>query len=224
MKKIIVISIIFISIFSACGSDEHNSSSTPSLEEPIVIPIQIYQYDFVYKQGLSSHFLENRIISYIAECNEIWEQANITFDIQDIKRVEIKDEVFQDSDIREYDSLEFLSKLNQLSTKYIDINSMSKKGEWTLIFINHFPIDSSGIWSDEIEAVYFSETFQGSNTPYSLMAHHLGHSLSLTHVQSNEYPENLMISGSDGGDIASHITLTNQQIISARTHVSKYKR
>jgi len=204
--------LIFI-ISSSCSKNETLEITEPEIEN-ITIPVNIYKYNFNNATALSSSLSLNEMEIYFERINEIWEQANIKFIINSFETIEVDDEIFLTNDYLDFSNRDFRIELENLSETHININSMTNQGIWTLVLIKKFPHPAGGVWSKNTEIVFFAETKNNERVVENILAHEFGHSLSLTHLNPNQYPTNLMKAG-DGNPLTAELLL-DYQINSAR--------
>ena len=203
--KILILAIITI---SACSQRETATIKEPDIEN-ITIPVNIKKYNFTNATALSSSFSLTEIENYFARINEIWKQANITFVINSLETIELNDEVFLTNNYLDFTNRDFRFELENLSEAHINTHSMTNQGIWTLVLIKKFPHPAGGVWSKNKEIVFFAETKNDERVVENILAHEFGHSLSLTHLNPNQYPTNLMKAG-DGNPLTAETLLDNQ--------------
>ncbi len=210
--------IVMLSLFG-CAREETENSSKNVLSQ-ITIPVRVYNYHFVYATDLSSTFTKNEIQLYFDKVNQIWKQAGIQYNIRSFETININDLIFSNTNYENYSNREFRIILEELSEANISTNSMTNEGVWTLVLINKFAHPAGGVWSKRTETVFFAQTQNGVPVVKNILAHELGHSLSLTHVDADQNPDNLMKTGDGNPETAEK--LTDEQITIARQKALYY--
>ena len=104
--------------------------------------------------------------------------------------------------------------LEDLSETHVSTKSMTNEGLWTVVFIDKFPHPAGGVWSPQTEMIFFAQFKNGERVIANILAHELGHSLSLSHVNAVQFPDNLMKTADGNPQTATH--LTTEQIEQAR--------
>ncbi len=214
----VISKLLFIFLFLNCSTQE--STEIEQNMETIVISVNIKNYRFKYATELSSTFTLEEIESYFKKVNEIWDQAKIKFVINSFDSVTVVDSIFLNNNFEDYSNREFRKILENLSQTHINTNTLTNQGILTLVLIQKFPHPAGGVWSNKTEIVFFAKTKNGQKVVKNVLAHEFGHSLSLHHVDANQYPTNLMKFG-DGNPSTAEILL-EWQIKKAREQALFY--
>lgn len=162
---------------------------------PITLPISVYILDDVAGE-FSSQRTEQEIQEMYAQVNEIWEPANIIFEVQQIERVEVPQELFEEMMLGNFDSFFAaansqtitLSNLSIVSGFYVNqlfANGIAPSGRRSF-----FVVDAPTVLDERVTA------------------HEIGHVLGLHHELDDE--THLMYSGTNG------LFLTEEEIVAAR--------
>ena len=207
-------------LFLLPGCFKKNNTLPANIKEEIIIPVRVLKYDFVFAPDLSSAFSPSRTEHYFNEVNLIWKQAVIKFTVSSFDTIRITDSIFLAHNYTGFTNKQFREILETLSENHIRTRTMSNQGLWTIVLIGKFPHPAGGVWSNRTEIVFFAETNNGISTAENIWAHELGHSLSLTHVNANQFPDNLMKQGD--GNPQTAVKLTQNQINRARQHALRY--
>lgn len=170
----------------------------------IALPVNIYCYEFEAAPELSCTISERDIERLIEEVNLYWEQAGITWSVAEIINLSIDENIFPplsgDEDRQTLKNRFFAAT---------SINS-SKSDVWNIGIIKKFSLPAGGIYFPKTHTVMYAETTPRGNTTPFVLAHELGHSLSLAHTDG---ANNLMSVGNPEG--RNH--LTEEQIAVVRT-------
>ena len=161
---------------------ENEHEPAPVDESPdqnlIKVPVSIIVVQSESVEELNSSFDTDTLHENFKEINEIWNQANVKFEITEISSVEAINED------------QFLSALQNPRArlagpiKQVVPPSMLVKDTWTLILIEDLGQNPPGVYSCNdgvlISARYFGQ--QSREVPVNVWAHELGHSLGLPHL------------------------------------------
>jgi hypothetical protein len=202
-KQLILFLLILFTLFG-CVTEEKNSANLDQLN----LKIDFYCYTFASEPTLDCTLNENQVKEILSEVNLIWAQANIQWELASFNTKEISAQDF--SLAQNETATQIKSKLFKISPE-----NTNQAKIWNVAIIQNFPspVNSAGLYLPGGHTIYFAQT-KKSNTsfievkPY-VLAHELGHSLSLGHVDAEESVDNLMGPGAINAEIPN---LTQEQI------------
>ena len=143
--------------------------------------------------NLNATFSENQISTLLADAQQLWNQACIRLVIEAV--VENRLTPMQEMDyIQRKDELE-ASGFRQLMLDVMPRSNLLRPG-WNVMVFRAFERFSSGVYFSEIPSVLFAERLpeaagSGLNPPI-ILAHEIGHALSLRHYEGADVDQNLM--------------------------------
>jgi hypothetical protein len=171
----------------------------------IVLKVRIYRYSFEAVPEFNSAFSRQELIEAIRTLNEIWSQANIRFQVEFVREVEISAQEFPEES-KDLGRIEFKNLLASIAPEPHD------EKVWSIVLIRKFSIRAGGVYlSDGVGTAVYTELNPQGMTYYNILAHELGHGLGLKH---NDLPQNLM--NSDVQEPSEATLLTQHQITRAR--------
>lgn len=181
-----------------------NPPEDPSLDF-INLNINFYCYEFESHPDLDCDMNQIQISDYLITVNDIWSQAGIQWKLNSFQERYISSQEF---------TLTGNESKFQMQQKLINIAPESNRENkiWNVILINSFPkplINAGGFYFPPKGVAYFVE-----NKEAKILAHELGHSLSLWDFNDQEnslFPTNLMGKGLKNTDYLK-ITLNPDQI------------
>ena len=185
---------------------DDNASAT------LTLPIDFYCYSFDAQEELNCTKTESDLQSALVEINRIWAQAGIQWTLNSFNTKRVSASDF---------SLTGSETTKQVSSKLISVAPPNYLGQkvWNVGIIRNFPspVRAGGVTYGGVHVVYFAETkitpTSTIDTQYFVLAHELGHSLSLAHTDPNTDPDNLM----GPGAVTAYLpTLKQEQIERAR--------
>ena len=87
---------------------------------------------------------------------------------------------------------------------------------WNVVIIRDFGVGAAGYYQSSIDAAFFAQgKYPQKPTHPTILAHELGHSLSLPHYDGDGVEVNMMHAGG-GGVVEESIELTVEQVDAAR--------
>lgn len=186
----------------------------PNTGSSIKLPINFYCYSFEAEPELNCTKTESQIKTALVEVNRIWAQAGIEWVFNSFTNKTLSSNNF---------SLTGSETVSQATAKLVNaapkISSTEKV--WNVVFIRNMPppINGAGVTLSGAHTVYYAETKISNNetinTQYYVIAHELGHSLTLDH---NCEKDNLM---GPGAITASLPFLNASQIAAVKTQALK---
>lgn len=153
----------------------------------INLKIDFYCYKFQANPELNCNISQSEISNYLLEVNKIWEQANIKWELNSFQNKTIASQ-----ELNTLSGNETIQQMQQALFRIAPVNPQSDK-IWNVILINSFPSPASGaggLYFPGKGAIYFNH-----NREPKLLAHELGHGLSLWDLSEdevNQFPTNLM--------------------------------
>ena len=143
--------------------------------------------------NLNATFSEGQISSLVADAQQLWNQACIRLVIETV--IENPLTVMQELDYNrrkdEVDAAEF----RQLMLNAMPRSNLLRPG-WNVMIFRAFERFSSGVYFSEIPSVLFAERLPAAAgnapNPPIILAHEIGHALSLRHYDGVDAEQNLM--------------------------------
>ncbi len=170
------------------------ASSQNPLE--IVIKLRVYQLSFPSSPSYNSTFSSNTIKQYVAEVNEIYQQANIRIELESIKALAAPSAVqFSSSETNQ----SFVQKIGKIQFPAANTSYPL----FQAAFFYGFPISAKGLYVHQQKVAYVGEYFlkTGELQGAVVLAHELGHELSLPHANTSGQActdSNLLCTGGTG--------------------------
>lgn len=147
--------------------------------EMISIPFTVFLTTFPSDSAANSTFDKNDIFKLFAEVNEIWKGGGIQCDVNLIENLKISLQSNQT-----FSSLQDRGALRKV------LLEISPKGlperMWKVVIVNSFPVLGAGVYLPETKTIFYSETSRGGKNRAVNLAHEIGHSLGLVHVNKME--------------------------------------
>ncbi len=216
LLRLLSVSLVTLAVI-ACGGD---GSTDPTTRDQnlanITIPLRIHLIESTTSDSLNTTLTEAEVTILIEGVNEVWSQAAITWLVDTIFR-----EFPQNEEIFE---AVLAGQLQADALTAVVPGGNLFFGDWDVFMIRSFGGVAGGIYLPSIQSVIFPELdptglrdLTGSGR--RILAHELGHSLSLQHVACP--PEgNLMAPGCDAPDrtllTAAQIAQVRQQAATGR--------
>lgn len=196
----------------ACSGDSASAGTGPPPTSSQIVRLPLRMHLLTSRLTPVHSTLDNVAVRALVDrVNEIWRQAEIVWEIESIHR-----EFAQSEDQVEQVLLAGRSFSTAVISAILPRDRLFEEG-WDA-FILHDLVSAGaapGVYLAVIPAVVSSEVDPaGLNDPGRILAHELGHSLTLLHVECPA-AGNLMAPGCDSGD---RLRLTAEQIAQARTH------
>lgn len=186
---------------ASCASTVSAPSPTVTAEPelvsypPIVLPISVYMLDDLEGERPSQR-TEQEIQEIFEQVNQIWEPASIRIEVEQVERVAVPQELFDEIMMGNFDPF-----FNAANSQTISLNNRSLITGFYLSQLFSNGIAPSGRRS--IFVIDAPTVADGRVT-----AHEIGHVLGLHHELDDE--THLMYSGSEG------VFLTEEEIVTAR--------
>ena len=204
--------LILLILFFGCVTQQNTTSNSTQIK----LQVDFFCYSFEADPLLDCTINESQIKDTLSEVNLIWEQANIEW-------------VFGSFNLEQISSNDFALKGNetpiQIKESLLEISPVTTNGDstWKVVIIRNFPspVNSAGLYLPASHTIYFAETKKNNSAfievkPY-VLAHELGHSLSLAHTEK-DLVDNLMGPGAVSATLP---TLTVEQIEKVKTQALK---
>ena len=198
----------------ACGSDSGNTGTgpTPTSAETMRIPLRLHL--LTSRLPPIHSVLDNRELSVLVDrVNEIWSQADIVWEVEAIIR-----EFAQSEDEVEQVFLAGAPFSTGVITAILPKDRLFEEG-WDAFLLHDLSSTGvgPGVYLAFMPAAVSSEVDPGGlDDPGRILAHELGHSLSLLHAECTA-AGNLMAPGCDSQD---RNRLTTEQIDQARAQAA----
>ena len=198
---------------AACGSDSPAGPGDAPVppRETLMLPLRIHVLSSSVTP-FDATFTDGEVQSLMARANEVWAQADIRFEVESIVHEGVANEA------------ELMAVAAGSPTPPTLINNALPRGQllsgrWDVFLMHDLSVvaGAPGVFFANLPAVVSSEVDPaGLNHPGRILAHELGHSLTLPHVPCT--PEgNLMSPGCDSAD---RTRLSDDQIAAARAQAS----
>lgn len=154
---------------------------TVNAVEMVNIPFTVYLTSFPADSTASSTFGKNHIFELFTEVNDIWKTAGIHCEVNAIEKIKIQSS-------KTFSSLQDRGSLRKHLLE-ISPKPNSPGNIWKVVIVKSFPVLGAGVYLPETKTIFYGETSRGGRTRAVNLAHEIGHSLGLIHI--NEM-ENLM--------------------------------
>lgn len=176
---------------------------TPKNADQIVLSVTLFILDD-HEQVFSSQRTAEEVLDIQDHVNEIWQQANIYFVVEEVRRVVVPIDITANVIRREIDQF-----FQTIATE----GDVFQTGSHISGFYVQTLKGDNGLHPVGYPAFFAAD--DTLNDPERVVAHELGHILGLKHTVNR--PERLMQSGANG------INLTDGEILLARQNASKLK-
>lgn len=204
-------SIFIVIVLFGCAKQD----SAPVPNDSIKLQINFYCYSFDAEPTLDCTKTENDMRVVLVEINKVWKQADIEWIFGSFNKKSINSQQFD---------LTGKETTQQIKSLLGNIAPSNAPGQhvWNIVFVRNMPPPvqgAAGLYWAPVQTVYFGETKitkKGTiETQPFVLAHELGHSLTLAH---SNLPTNLMGPGAISADLP---ILTDDQIERARSQALK---
>jgi len=212
--KIILILVCSLFLYT-CDSSPTNTDEVGTDFDPIMLDVRIFLMESADSPGLTSTLDENELQQLMNGVNEVWDQANIRWEVEQVQ-------ISQALNGENYEKMlrGEIPRTSELLLSVIpeeDIDS----DKWDIFLINELGGGIGGIYFPGIAAILQPETdplgvsgLEGGLI--RILAHELGHSLTLAHVPC-ALPGNLMAPGCPQGV---RTRLTQSQVDATRNQAA----
>lgn len=218
MKSFKAILFLFI-VLGCCAAYGHSQSvSNAGLNDNgklIKLPIRIHLLKSDDKM-LSSTIKKDEVKKIFLRVNEIWKLAGIKWEIESFTEEKAQNR----EDYQKLQKLGFGVDFNfqrKTMTSVYPKDNLLKNG-WNIFFISDLGVMPTGVYHAETQCLIVGQKSDHEDLNPSIVAHELGHSLSLPHT-TELY--NLMAVKQEGIKPEEKIRLTQKQIDQARSQAEK---
>ena len=181
----------------------------PKIYDNVTLPVGIYLLSFESLPDLNSRLDNRQAQNLMEEVNLIWAKAGIRWHIEFIKYKYINARIVSRLDGRRAfrEGVERVADTIDTDTRGYNI--------WKVGIIHKLPISASGYYARKKGMVFYGEINKNGERLPVVLAHELGHSLGLDHVND---PNNLMYGGK-GKDPSKMKNLEAWQIAIVKRHI-----
>lgn len=173
---------------SDLGSSDDCTEGLPWVEVPI--RFHLLRSEIL---NLNATFSESDISTLVADAQQLWDQACIRLVVETV--IENPLTAMQEMDYNQRKDEVEASGFRQLMLNAMPRNNLLRPG-WNVMVFRAFERFSSGVYFSEIPSVLFAERLPaaaGSTpNPAIILAHEIGHALSLRHYEGEDVAQNLM--------------------------------
>lgn len=159
--------------------------------EELVLPVRVHLLSAEVAEELNAASTEEEIRQKFLAVNGIWKQAGIRWEIESI----VSETAANQDTYAQW--IELDDRRNRQKRRPVMMGLLSPehrlKDGWNLYVIRRFPIPASGVYFPELGSVLYAELGRRGETHATVLAHELGHALSLPHTRG--VPRNLMRAG-----------------------------
>jgi hypothetical protein len=188
------------------GSGDYQLQRNQDSGETISIPVKVHLYSFAAAPELNATLKKGDVKKLFDEVNAVWKQAGIQWKVGEVTRREVSAGVFPAPDDR-LNRLKFRRQIVEASP------ARDAKLPWAVAIMASFPIPGGGVYLPETRTVFYAQRNKFGEAHAEILAHELGHTLGLQHVQDTD---NLMQASNAGGGAEQAKQLTAEQIATAR--------
>lgn len=184
------------------------SQPAPAHEAAVLtVPVRVFLYSFADRPELDATLDEPGVRTLFAEVNRVWSVAGIEWRVQSIERRRVAAGAIDDDTRRDF-----------RRGLVASAPAPDAARPWTVVIMRKFPVPAGGVYLPEIGTLYYAQLNKFGESHAEILAHELGHSLGLRHVDD---ADNLMqAAGAEDGAAARARTLTAEQIATARAQVA----
>jgi hypothetical protein len=155
--------------------------SEPVFAQVIRLPIRVQLLQSVGDSSISTTYGDEQVGHLLSVANEVWRQAEIEWVLESIKRIPASRGAAFDSLVRSE-----TPRGRELLETYFPRDSLLPNG-WNVLLIRNFGQLAGGVFFANLGAVVLAERGYGFELPPEgrggrTLAHELGHSLGLVHV------------------------------------------
>ncbi len=189
--------LIPVIFFYNCDNSPTTADQIEINFDPINLDVRIFLMESPASPGLTATVNENEVKKLMEGVNEVWEQANIQWEIE---RIQIIDALNGE----DYERM-LRGEIRLTTSLLLSVipDGVIKSDSWDIFLINELTGGIGGVYLSQITSVIQPETdplgvsgLQGGLT--RILAHELGHSLTLNHVDCTSQG-NLMAAGCPQG-------------------------
>lgn len=175
------------------NSGQRSSSTIP---DELVLKLRVYQLRFPGSSDYNSSFSADVLRQYVEETNQIYAQAKIRFQVESIQTLDAPSSV---QFVSGESNQSFVQKIQKI--KFPATGGSSPL--FQVAFFYGFPISAKGLYVANQKVAYIGEYFlkTGELQGSVVLAHELGHQLSLPHANESGQAcadSNLLCTGGTG--------------------------